>query len=220
MKKYTRVMCMAVVAMGAWATASAEEDRSATVDVSSVIQSFQEDLIGDTPRPAQRVEVAPQPRYTPPATQGAWDTSSVVEARVKLSAPYADNNELRRDIALSCTPTVAILPSGKMTQAQLHRTTSSFGANWPYRSYEVLSIARNGNVVQMLVHYKRRGAIDYSTGVVPEIIQGYSLMTVHVTADGKISALGEKASRTAPPAFSPGMRPEPYHGQRVFGQCD
>lgn len=138
----------------------------------------------------------------------------VVAARLFLSA----RDVMPDDLARTCTPSIAILPKGKMTHTQMLRSLASFTKRWPTRVYKVLGVARQDNVIQIQVHYTCKGPETYDDANPPRTTQGYTLMTIHLDEQGKIKAMGEKTSKSASPAFSPGMQQVPYNGPTEFTQ--
>ena len=158
---------------------------------------------------------APQPVYTPPTSYQYDDTSTIVRNRIRLSEPYEGVEGLRQmeaDIKRYCAPRLTFLPSGStvkkatvLTHATMAKQLRAFNDSCPYRRYEVLAVARSGNMIEIQVRYERSTQKSgFSTG--------YALFKVEVDNNGKIITLGESSSKYSPPSFSPGMQLVPYNG--------
>lgn len=151
-------------------------------------------------------KAAAQIPAAPLAPAAANDTASIVRKRIRLSEPYEGTmagSMLQQDIADCCAPHINILPKNiRMSRAELAKNLKAFGKSWPERSYQVLGVARNGNVIEVQVQYS-----CYKPG---KSTSGYSLFTLIVNDSGLITSMGEKTAKSAPPAFSPGMQSVPY----------
>lgn len=151
-------------------------------------------------------KAAAQTPAAPLAPAAANDTASIVRKRIRLSEPYEGTmagSMLQQDIAACCAPHINILPKNiRMSRAELAKNLKAFGKSWPERSYQVLGVARNGNVIEVQVQYS-----CYKPG---KSTSGYSLFTLIVNDSGLITSMGEKTAKSAPPAFSPGMQSVPY----------
>lgn len=149
------------------------------------------------------------------------NTTRVVAARLSMSAQDAyglseEEEKLRKTVVATCAPVVKVLPKVSCTQAQLIKNIMDFFNRWPKRVYNVLGVARKGNVIEIKVHYICMGEETYSIDSPPRKVKGYALMTVHLNEKGQISALGEKTDKKATPNFSPGMQEVPYDGPMEF----
>lgn len=156
--------------------------------------------------PAPDATPAPSPTPAPSARPAQDNTADIVRKRVRLSEPYTGpgaDAQLAQDIATTCTPTINILPKNiLMNRSELAKNIKAFGKSWPERSYQVLGVARNGNVIEIQVHYS-----CHKPG---KSTSGYSLFTLMVNDSGLITSMGEKTANSAPPTFSPGMQPVPF----------
>lgn len=153
---------------------------------------------------------APQPNHhhfnPQPVVEPRDNTADIVRKRIRLSEPYtglAADALLEQDIANTCTATINILPKNiRMSRAELAKNLKAFGKRWPERTYNVLGVARSGNVIEIQVFYQCFGRGKSTSG--------YSLFTLILDDENKIRAMGEKTAKTAPPPFSPGMQKVHY----------
>ena len=129
-----------------------------------------------------------------------------------MSSVYTGINphaQLQRDIEKYCASTVKVLPSKvSLSRAGLVKNINTFAARWPYRTYQVLAVARRGSVIETQIYYECYGEGRETSG--------YTLFRTEVDSSGRIVAIGEKTSKNAPPSFSPGMSVVTYNGQCVF----
>ncbi len=167
------------------------------------LDSFLDSVIKKpTPPPTPR----PAPSYAPPkqtapvrntvATQNS--TAEIVRKRIRLSEPYDSDYELQQDIAATCAPVISIMHSNtQLSRAELFKNLKAFNQSWPWRSYQVLAVARNGSVIEIQVSYERSKGSQSSSG--------YARFSIILDTNGRICAMGEKSKKSAPPPFSPGM---------------